>query len=137
MYFIIRITVNCCNANKHYSLHWYQVSFHCKNCGSRMPKVNPQIWYFPAVMTSLSILCINSMILDSIDHNFCLKITDCMDNNKQIIQSQTFVYLLLVRIFLWWLLLNYFDCKPYMARIDLKAAVFTDVYEILFCVEED
>lgn len=72
-----------------------------------------------------------------IDHNFCLKITDCMDNNKQIIQSQTFVYLLLVMIFLWWHLLNYFDCKPYMARVDLKAAVFTDVYEILFCVEED
>lgn len=34
-----------------------------------------------------------------IDHNFCLQITDCMDNNKHIIQSQTFVYLLLVMIF--------------------------------------
>lgn len=60
-----------------------------------------------------------------------------MDNNKHIIQSQTFVYLLLVRIFLWWDLLNYFDCKPYMARVDLKAAMFTDVYKIQFCVEED
>lgn len=60
-----------------------------------------------------------------------------MDNNKHIIQSQTFVYLLLVMIFLWWHLLNYFDCKLYMARVDLKAAVFSDVYEILFCVEED
>lgn len=31
-----------------------------------------------------------------IDHNFCLQITDCMDNNKHIIQSQTFFYLLLI-----------------------------------------
>lgn len=70
-----------------------------------------------------------------------------MDDNKHFIQSQTFVHLLLVLIFLKLTLklyhnhqlhlLNYFDFKPNMARIDLKAMVFTNVYEIQFCVEED